>query len=516
MADPRIGRLINQRYQVIEAIGQGAMGQVYRAKDSLFGGAVAVKFLARTLLSEKMCDRFVREATIANLLGPKSIHIVRVTDYGIEDQDNLPFYVMEYLQGKSLSEIILRQALTLPRFLSLTRQICLGLQCAHQGIPIESEGQISPIVHCDIKPSNILIIQDPSVGELAKILDFGIANVLQSASARPRVFMGTLAYASPEQLEVADLDVRSDIYSLGVMMFQMLSGRLPIQADTHSFAGWYRAHREQSPRSLTTANANLSVPQPLEAMIMSSLAKSPSDRLQSVADIIKVVEPLIDRFNQSDQPAQRSASTFHRIDIHPGPQDTLLFSTENIFKSASWPLNKPAAELCFPQVMRINQGELASLWIKLDAQEIQQRQICTRYNHFLFNEYPHPVLLWLTVLYNHGHEPCWLPIYLDLKSFLGQRMARLMVESGQYRLLFFSTTAPQHCLNVMTAIVPPAQRKLLKGWITRVPPAFSMGQPNPSENRLKSNTKLKDTLEALKPKIQRQLDSLYADADFSD
>jgi eukaryotic-like serine/threonine-protein kinase len=165
--------------------------------------------------------------------------------------------------------------------------------------------------------------------------------------------------------------------------------------------------------------------------------------------------------------------------------------------------------------MRINQGELASLWVKLDASEIQQRQICTRYNHFLFNEYPHPVLLWLIILYHHGHEPCWLPIYLDLKNPLGQRMTRLLIESGQYRLLFFSITEPQPCINVMTAIVPPAQRHLLKGWITRVPPNFSIGESKTSENRRKSKTMLKNALENLKPKIQIKLDSLYADSDFS-
>ncbi len=101
------------------------------------------------------------------------MHIVRVTDYGIDDRDDVPFYVMEYLQGESLSEVIMRHPLTLPRFLSITRQICLGLQCAHQGIPIG--GQVSPIIHRDIKPSNILVTRVDGMGELVKILDFGIA-----------------------------------------------------------------------------------------------------------------------------------------------------------------------------------------------------------------------------------------------------------------------------------------------------------------------------------------------------
>ncbi|NEO28200.1 MAG: protein kinase, partial [Kamptonema sp. SIO4C4] len=129
--DPNINRLLSNRYRIVGLAGKGAMGKVYRAEDSLLGGVtVAIKFLAQTLLNQKMRDRFEREATICALLAEKSIHIVRVKDYGVDDNE-VTFYVMEFLQGESLSNLIKARALPLPRFLSIVRQICQGLDCAH-------------------------------------------------------------------------------------------------------------------------------------------------------------------------------------------------------------------------------------------------------------------------------------------------------------------------------------------------------------------------------------------------
>lgn len=525
MADPRIGQVINQRYQLVKILGQGAMGQVYGARDLLLGGVpVAVKFLVKALLSAKMCDRFEREATTSALLGQRSIHIVRVTDYGMAHWDNIPFYVMEYLEGESLNDIIVRQAITLPRFLTLTRQICLGLQCAHEGIPIA--GQILPIVHCDIKPSNILSTQDASVGELVKILDFGIAKVMQLDCSPTRVFMGTLAYASPEQMAVANLDARSDIYSLGVMMYQMISGQMPFQIDTHNFDSWYRVHQAQSPRALA-ANAHFDVPQSLEDMIMSCLAKVPSDRPQSVRAISAVLAPLLDRFRPDWQPGQeptqlaanpitaaqtcsgaanegqlaaRTLNSEHRLTA------PILSDAQDIFQFAVWPLNKPMAKIYFPQAIRTTQNVVATLWVMLDAAEIQQHQRGQRHHYFLFDPHPHPTLLWLTVLYQRDYPTRWLPTYLDLNQRSGQQIARSLCESGQYFLLFFADTQRQPCLNLMPFTLAAAQRQQLQTWITSV----SIGQFNANKPALKniSRTRLELALADLKLKIQQKLDDL--------
>ena len=149
MSDPNIGRLLGNRYQLQELIGFGAMGRVYRAKDTLLGGVpVAVKFLTLSMQNERMRwqERFEREAKTCALLGQKSIHIVRVMDYGVDEI----YYVMEYLQGQTLGQIIRKKHLSLPRFLRIAKQIGLGLQCAHDGIPVD--GKICPIIHRDIKP----------------------------------------------------------------------------------------------------------------------------------------------------------------------------------------------------------------------------------------------------------------------------------------------------------------------------------------------------------------------------
>ena len=237
MRDPNLNRILANRYQLQEILGAGAMGQVYLAHDKLLGGVpVAIKLLSISTHNKKLRvqERFEQEAKTCAILGQKSIHIVRVMDYGVED-NGTPFYVMEYLKGKNLSDVIRTYALSFPRFLSIGRQISLGLECAHQGIPVD--GKTYPIIHRDIKPSNVLLIQDNSLGELAKLLDFGIAKLLQADSSQTRYYMGTFAYSSPEQMEGSELTNRSDIYSLGVMLFEMLTGNIPIQANTDSFGG---------------------------------------------------------------------------------------------------------------------------------------------------------------------------------------------------------------------------------------------------------------------------------------
>lgn len=503
MTDPYIGCTLSNRYQLIELLGQGSMGRVYGARDRLLGGVpVAVKFLAQTLLNQRMKERFDREATTCALLGSKSRHIVRVLDSGVNDE-GIPFYVMEYLEGESLSDVISRHPISLPRFLSLSRQICLGLQCAHQGIQIGSE--IFPIVHRDIKPSNILITQDDS-GEVAKILDFGIAKLLQADSGNTNCFMGTLAYSSPEQMEGQELDARSDIYSLGVMMFQMLTGRMPLHADTHNFGGWYKTHQFQEPRSFAAANSNVNIPKALESLVMSCLAKRPEDRPQNAAEVIRALEPLDQRFQVGRELGQRIGGVLDSARIKPPlPQAPATLTPQDICRLSAWPSDKPIADIVFSRALPTNRDPLATLWVMQSKQELQKRSVCTRYNQFLFLQSPHPVMLWLTVLYNRAHGPRWLPCYLDMKTQQGQRLTRLLGQTGQYHILFFAKEDPQRCANVMTSTIAPAQCRLLKEWAT-------MAQLAPATTQFQvSRSLLREELENNKPKILMRLESLYAD-----
>jgi serine/threonine-protein kinase len=511
MSDPNIGRLLSKRYQLQELIGTGAMGRVYRAKDLLLGGVpVAVKFLALSIQNEKMRlqDRFEREAKTCALLGQKSIHIVRVMDYGVDDK-NTPFYVMEYLQGQSLNNVIRNQKLPLPRFLSMIRQVSLGLQCAHNGIPVDNT--ICPIIHRDIKPSNILVIQDPSFGELVKVLDFGIAKLIQSDGDHTKFYLGTLAYSSPEQMEGKELDNRSDIYSLGVMMFEMLTGQMPLVVSAHSFGAWYKTHHYQQPRSFAEVAPGLELPKNVEHLVMSCLAKVPSDRPQSISEILKVLASL-EQHDYTPKIKQGihalAVTTTVEPDLAKKAKADLRVSLSNdeIGRAISWPQNKPLADIVFSQPVQTKEEVLPALWVMLQQQEIQKRLLCTRYNQFLFISIPHPMLLWITVIYNRKNGAKWLPYYLDLKTSLGQEIACLLQHTGYYRLLFFARETPSHCSHILVSSIAPAQRLRLQQWITTSKTLVSSADPQISKNLLKKE------YEKIKPLILAKLEGIDTDS----
>ncbi|WP_414577990.1 serine/threonine-protein kinase [Anabaena sp. CCY 9402-a] len=515
MSDPNIGRFLSKRYQLQELIGTGAMGRVYRAKDILLGGVpVAIKFLALSIHNEKMRlqDRFEREAKTCALLGQKSIHIVRVMDYGV-DENNTPYYVMEYLQGQSLNQIIRQQHLSLTRFVSMTRQICLGLKCAHDGIPVD--GSVCPIIHRDIKPSNMLVIQDPSFGELLKILDFGIAKLLQANGDHTKYYLGTLAYSSPEQMEGKELDNRSDIYSLGVMMFEMLTGKMPLMVSTHSFGAWYKAHHHQAPRTFTEVSPSLLIPKDVENLVMSCLAKIVKDRPQSISEILQALEsieqqhqkrPIQHENHQSTDNVTVKAESEKKIN---GNRALNLAPAKNeITVTTSWPKNKPIADIVFPQPIQINGEVIPALWVMLPQKEIIQRLVCSRYNQFLFITAPHPMMLWITVLYNRKHGAKCLPYYLDLKTSLGQEMVQLMFKTGYYRLLLFARESPNTCSHVLVASIASAQCQRLQQWMVAAKTFVSGADPQISKNLLKRE------YEKIKPQILAKLDAIDTESAF--
>ncbi|MTJ52259.1 serine/threonine protein kinase [Anabaena sp. UHCC 0253] len=537
MSDPNIGRLLGNRYHIQELIGTGAMGRVYCAKDTLLGGVpVAVKFLSLSVQNEKMRlqDRFEREAKTCALLGQKSIHIVRVMDYGV----NETYYVMEYLQGQSLSNIIRKQILTLPRFLSMARQIGLGLQCAHEGIIVD--GKICPIIHRDIKPSNIMVIQDPSFGELVKVLDFGIAKLLISDSDHTKFYLGTLAYSSPEQIEGKELDSRSDIYSFGIMMFEMLTGKMPLLAQTNTFGAWYKAHTREKPRSFTETSPTVPIPKQLEDLIMSCLSKKASERPQTIREIINILTVLeqhkdIRNINQdtltitnafaytgSEETVQGNfplvPTPIGKIKpeawVSPIPDNNTSSElkrysiNDDVTQLVTWPNNKPIADIVFIQPIYHNKNLLPALWVMLPQQEIQKRLVCTRYNQFLFISSPHPVVLWITVIYTRQHGAKWLPYYLDLKTSFGQEITRLLQNTGQYRLLFFAKETPNPCTHILPSSIAPAQRERLQEWLQASSFSNSSTDPQISKNLLKKE------YEKIKSKILSKLETIDTDSPF--
>lgn len=488
--DPNYGRLLANRYQIAELVGEGAMGRVYRAKDTVLGGVtVAVKFLSQALLNKNMRDRFEREATISALLGEKSIHVVRVKDYGI-DENQISFYVMEYLSGESLSDVIEHQPLSLPRFLILSRHICLGLESAHQGISFN--GELCKIIHRDIKPSNIIIVQDPTLGEVAKILDFGIAKLILASSSQTQSFMGTLAYCSPEQMEGKELDHRSDIYSLGVMMYEMLTTEMPIMPQNSSFGGWYQAHHDFKPTSFPE---KATVPEPLQKLVLACLAKKKEERPQSVREILKTLENIAKQTQIKIEPKTENPPPAKPKLPEQRQSTEDIRSITEICLQSSWPKDKPLKKIVFARFIDSPLGELPVISVMLDYVDILNRMSGIRYNQFLFLNHPHPMLLWITLLYNQEYGPRWLPCYLDLKSEKGQNICRSLAQTGLYHILFFTVNQPERCQYVTKSTINPENCRMLIEWADTGKLNKYSGTPNTAKKILRQE------LEKLKPKI---------------
>ena len=491
--DSNYGRLLANRYQLSDLVGEGAMGRVYRAKDTVLGGVtVAIKFLSHALLNENMRERFEREATISALLGEKSIHVVRVKDYGV-DESNIPFYVMEFLSGQSVNESICYQPMGLSRFLTLTRHVCLGLESAHQGIYFN--GELCRIIHRDIKPSNIVVIQDPSLGEVAKILDFGIAKLIQEGASQTQSFMGTLAYCSPEQMEGKELDNRSDIYSLGVMMYEMLTMDMPLLPQNSSFGGWYQAHHNFEPEPFSS---RFQLPEALQDLVFRCLAKEREDRPQSVREILEILETFeVTELSVGFRPTQPNRHDYEElladtaIDLaansKSAEQKTVNIETSvtEICLQASWPKDKPLRKIAFSRLIDTPLGEVPTLCVMLDPEDIYKRVSSIRYNQFLYIGNPHPMLLWITLLYDREHGPKWLTCYLDLKSHKGQQIARSLSKEGKYRILFYGLEQPEQCQHIASSVISGKNCQMLQQWANLSQVTVSLGDAKTAKKILK-------------------------------
>ncbi len=500
--DRNEGRLLANRYRITKLVGRGAMGQVYRAEDTVLGGlTVAIKFVSQAVLNDKRRARFEQEATICALLGEKSIHVVQVRDYGV-DEDDVPFYAMEFLQGKGLNEIIKHRPLSLERFLRFTRQICLGLQYAHQGIFFK--GELCPIIHRDIKPSNILIIEDATLGEMVKILDFGIAKLIQTDASQTHTFQGTLAYCSPEQMEGKELDHRSDLYSLGVMMYEMITGEMPVLPENNSFGAWYQAHRYASPEPFPK---EVRIPNSLKDLVLQCLAKNRDQRPQGIDELLQKFTEIEREVGQSNPPRKTPTAppeSDHPFNTHP--THSLTANDEQYYLDVAWPPDKPRQKIVFPRLMNSAEGTFPSLWVMLNKQDIENRLLSTRYNYFVFVMSPHPMLLWITALYSIEHGTRWLPCYLDLKTGNGARITRGLGDLGYYRILFFALESPDTCQHVLSSTIAAAQRQKLYDWAKSGQTAQSHGTPQTSKQLLRRE------FENLKPKILQKLESLGSHA----
>ncbi len=254
------------KYEVVGLLGKGGMGVVYKANDPLLGRSVAIKMMTTLDYGDNpdLLQRFYREAQSTGSLHHRNI----VTVYELGDHEGSPFLVMEYLEGETLDAII-QSKRPLPLFdrINYILEVCDGLAYAHQ----------RSVVHRDIKPGNIMVLKDSGV----KIVDFGIAHIGNRTVTRTGQLLGSLPYMSPEQISGKQVDPRSDIFSLGVVFYQLLTGHLPFDGETPAATLLKIIH--ERPRPL--AEYSPSFPAELEEVLLRALAKDPEERYASAQDL---------------------------------------------------------------------------------------------------------------------------------------------------------------------------------------------------------------------------------------
>jgi eukaryotic-like serine/threonine-protein kinase len=293
-SEPAVGDI--GRYKILRHLDSGGMGDVYIATDTRINREVALKVL-KARISEDMQDlklRFLREVRVSAALS--SFHIVHVSDFGITEE-GAPYYVMELLHGRSLRQLLrAEKRLSVERTVRIAIQICEGLKLAHEGVDLIENGthELVRVVHRDLKPENVFLVET-GTGELVKLLDFGIAKVL-STEGNERTdltrggFLGTSRYASPEQWSGSyALDQRSDIYSLGMICYEMLSGNhpfgTPLEETMTRPAFWYEGHVNTPPTPLRARPDCQHVPEFLDRILMRCLAKEPTERLTTASQL---------------------------------------------------------------------------------------------------------------------------------------------------------------------------------------------------------------------------------------
>ena len=261
------GSTLAGKYRIVEPIGKGGMGVVYKAEDIKLKRTVAVKFLPPELTEDSEAgERFLREAQAAAALSHPHI----CTVHEVNEAKNEPFIVMEYVEGESLKEKIHKGPLDQAEELDIAIQVAEGLEEAH------GRG----IIHRDVKPGNIMIT---SKGQ-AKVMDFGLAKVLgESLITKEAKTMGTAAYMSPEQVQGEPCDLRTDIWSLGVVLYEMLTGELPFKGDYEQSLMFAIVNREPEPLSKVGPGFSSD----LENILGTALAKNPADRYRNMTDLIQ-------------------------------------------------------------------------------------------------------------------------------------------------------------------------------------------------------------------------------------
>ncbi|MBI4533628.1 MAG: serine/threonine protein kinase, partial [Candidatus Melainabacteria bacterium] len=273
--DQLIGTKLADRYLILSVIGHGGMGVVYKAKHELMDRVVAIKMLQSQLISDSLSvKRFQQEARAASKL--KHPNVITLFDFGVSPTGQ-PYLVMDYLKGISLSEVIKRDGhVGVDRCLKIFMQACSALEHAHE----------QGVIHRDLKPGNIMLVEEGDEKDFVKVVDFGVAKLLWGSDEEGQRLTqtgevcGSPVYMSPEQCQGLRLDARSDIYSMGVVLYETLTGKLPLLGKT--MVDTMSRHISEMPPPFSEVRPDLYIPERLESVVFKSLQKDPSDRHQTM------------------------------------------------------------------------------------------------------------------------------------------------------------------------------------------------------------------------------------------
>ncbi len=306
------------RYEITEKLGQGGMGTVYKAFDPLLTRVVAVKVISGQLDGNpEHRERFFREARAAAQLSHRNI----ITIYDLGEQDGSPYLAMEYLEGRDLDQRLHDpEGMSLTRKLELALSICEGLAHAHP----------CGLIHRDIKPANVFVTDDGGV----KILDFGLARLITSELTRSNVVVGTVNYMAPEQLRGERADHRADIFSFGVLLYELLGGRKPFQGDSAASTMYKILH--ETPQALDELDP--AIGSPLTTIVDRAMAKAREDRYQRMTDLLRDLESayepmrgadrrVISRVEEALRPPTGSRASLRPVDFDPDNSPTISDET---------------------------------------------------------------------------------------------------------------------------------------------------------------------------------------------
>jgi eukaryotic-like serine/threonine-protein kinase len=320
VASPESG--LHSKYKIIEMLGQGGMGTVYKAEHVLMNRTVAIKILhSQSLTDPSAVERFKREAQLASKLSHPNA--ITLHDFGIEEGS--PYLVMEYVEGKTLGRIVASDGmLSTQRIVAILSQVCTALAEAHR----------QGIVHRDLKPDNIMVTLREDGTETAKLLDFGLSKVIGAENVnltQTGMVVGTPKYMSPEQTRDQALDARSDIYSVGVILYELLSGRAPFVAQDKVDLLVKHLHEEPAPLDFTKDGA--AIPQALAQVARKALSKEPEKRQQNMEQFINELEQAASTVEKS---AADSTTQVMRTISESGTDTVTAKHWGRVFRAASF------------------------------------------------------------------------------------------------------------------------------------------------------------------------------------